>query len=40
MKTTFERLQAILAKDYKLETDQVTPDSSLESLGHYCPVKN
>lgn len=33
MKTTFERLQAILAKDYKLETDHVTPDSSLESLG-------
>ena len=33
MKTTFERLQAIVAKDYKLEIDKVTPDSSLESLG-------
>jgi acyl carrier protein len=33
MNTTFQRLQAIVAKDYKLDTDKVTPDSSLESLG-------
>ena len=33
MKTTFERLQAIVAHDYKLETDKVNADSSLESLG-------
>jgi acyl carrier protein len=33
MKTTFERLQAIVAKDYKLENDKATPDALLESLG-------
>lgn len=33
MKTTLQRLQTIVAKDYKIEIAQVTPDSSLESLG-------
>ncbi len=33
MQTTFKRLQAIVAKDHKLETNQVTADASLESLG-------
>ena len=33
MKTTFQRLQTIVARDYKLDTDTITPDSSLESLG-------
>ncbi len=33
MTTTFDRLCAILAKDYKLEADKLTPDAPLESLG-------
>jgi acyl carrier protein len=33
MNTTFQRLQAIVAKDYKIAIEKVTPDSSLESLG-------
>jgi acyl carrier protein len=33
MKTSFQRLQAIVARDYKLAIDQVTPESTLESLG-------
>ncbi|MEO6322664.1 MAG: acyl carrier protein [Polaromonas sp.] len=33
MTTTFDRLCAILAKDYKLEADQLTPETPLESLG-------
>jgi acyl carrier protein len=31
--TTFDRLCAILAKDYKLEAGQLAPDAPLESLG-------
>ena len=33
MNTTFERLQAILVKDYKLDVGQVTMDAPLEALG-------
>jgi acyl carrier protein len=33
MTNTFLRLQAIVAKDYKLDTDTITADASLESLG-------
>jgi acyl carrier protein len=33
MTTTFQRLQAIVAKDHKLDIDTVTADASLESLG-------
>lgn len=33
MTTTFEGLRAILAKDYKLEPESLTLDSSLEELG-------
>ena len=33
MTTTFDRLCTILAKDYKLERDQLTPETPLESLG-------
>ena len=33
MNTTFQRLQAIVANDYKLDTDTITADASLESLG-------
>ena len=33
MTTTFERLSAILVKDYKLEPDRLIPDAPLESLG-------
>lgn len=33
MQTTYERLRAILVKDYKLDADQVTLDAPLESLG-------
>ena len=33
MTTTFERLCAILQKDYKLALDQLTADASLETLG-------
>lgn len=33
MKTTFERLSAILMKDYKLQPDRLTLDAPLESLG-------
>ncbi|MDC8773045.1 acyl carrier protein [Roseateles albus] len=33
MKTTFERLSAILIKDYKLQPDRLTLDAPLESLG-------
>ena len=33
MTTTFDRLCAILAKDYKLDAGQLTPDAPLESLG-------
>ena len=31
--TTFDRLRAILMKDYKLEPDQLTLDAPLEALG-------
>ena len=31
--TTFDRLCAILMKDYKLEAGQLTPDAPLEALG-------
>ena len=31
--STFDRLCAILMKDYKLEPDQLTPDAPLEALG-------
>lgn len=33
MNTTFDRLRAILARDYKLEVSAVTPDSPLDQLG-------
>jgi acyl carrier protein len=33
MTTTFERLSAILMKDYKLQPDRLTLDAPLESLG-------
>lgn len=33
MTTTLDRLCTILAKDYKLERDQLTPETALESLG-------
>ena len=33
MNTTFDRLRAILARDYKLEASAVTPDSPLDQLG-------
>lgn len=33
MTTTFERLSAILMKDYKLQSDRLTVDAPLESLG-------
>ena len=33
MQTTFQRLQTIVARDYKLDPENITPDSSLESLG-------
>jgi acyl carrier protein len=33
MKTTLQRLQAIVAKDHKLDIDIITADASLESLG-------
>ncbi|MDL2339310.1 MAG: phosphopantetheine-binding protein [Pseudomonadota bacterium] len=33
MTTTFERLSAILLKDYKLQPDRLTVDAPLESLG-------
>lgn len=33
MTATFDRLCAILAKDYKLQADQLTPGTPLESLG-------
>ena len=33
MQTTYERLRAILVKDYKLDAKQITLDASLESLG-------
>jgi acyl carrier protein len=33
MQTTYERLRAILVKDYKLDAGQVTLDAPLESLG-------
>lgn len=33
MTTTFDRLCAILAKDYKLEAGQLTLDAPLEALG-------
>ena len=33
MTTTFERLCAILQKDYKLALDQLTADAPLEALG-------
>lgn len=31
--TTFDRLSAILMKDYKLQAEQLTPDAPLETLG-------
>ena len=31
--TTFDRLCAILMKDYKLDAGQLTPDAPLEALG-------
>lgn len=33
MTTTFERLRAILVKDYQLAIESVTPDVPLEGLG-------
>ena len=33
MTTTFERLRAILVKDYKLEPEKLTLDAPLEGLG-------
>lgn len=33
MTVTFDRLCAILAKDYKLDPTQLTPETPLESLG-------
>ncbi|MEO5659204.1 MAG: acyl carrier protein [Polaromonas sp.] len=33
MTATFDRLCAILAKDYKLQAGQLTPDAPLEALG-------
>jgi acyl carrier protein len=33
MKTTFERLSAVLMKDYKLQPERLTLDAPLESLG-------
>ncbi|MDB5870343.1 MAG: phosphopantetheine-binding protein [Polaromonas sp.] len=33
MTATFDRLCTILAKDYKLEAGQLTPDAPLEALG-------
>lgn len=33
MTTTFERLSAILIKEYKLQSDQLTLDVPLDSLG-------
>jgi acyl carrier protein len=33
MTTTFERLQAILIKDYRLTPEVLTPDAPLEALG-------
>jgi acyl carrier protein len=33
MTTTFDRLSAILMKDYKLQPDRLTLDAPLESLG-------
>lgn len=33
MTTTFERLRAILMKDYRLASDQLTRDAPLEYLG-------
>jgi acyl carrier protein len=33
MTTTFERLRAILVKDYQLDPDLLTPEVSFESLG-------
>lgn len=33
MKTTFQRLQTIVAKDHKLDIETITADSLLESLG-------
>jgi acyl carrier protein len=33
MTNTFQRLQAIVAKDHKLDIDTVTAEASLESLG-------
>ena len=33
MPTTFERLSAILMKDYKFQPDRLTVDAPLESLG-------
>jgi len=33
MSATLERLRTILARDYKLAPDAVTPDATLEALG-------
>lgn len=33
MTDTFQRLTAILIKDYKLSAEQLTPDAPLEALG-------
>ena len=33
MTTTFDRMSAILMKDYKLQPDRLTLDAPLESLG-------
>jgi len=33
MTTTFDRLCAILARDYPLQPEQLTPDAPLEALG-------
>lgn len=33
MTTTFERLVAMLVKDYNVSPDQIAPDATMESLG-------
>ena len=33
MPTTFERVQAILAKEYSIPQETITPESKLEALG-------
>ena len=33
MTTTFDRLAALLVKNYQIDPDKLTPDAQLESLG-------